>query len=115
MPRNKQTISVEEIQINYTTDLNEFVENDNREEVLINVTNDSMMAILDSAATKSVAGRKWIEKCPEEMRRKIKLVEDHRNFKFGNDVLFPSKEPASTPIQLGTMEERILLMQKFHL
>ena len=40
-------------------------------------------------------------------KKEMIFEEDNRNFKFGNNVLFPSTKQVSIPLELGSMKERV--------
>ena len=67
--------------------------------------------ILDTAATKSVVGRPWMdefyENSSDETKKAIRLRKDERNFRFGDKTLFPSREEVSVPLEMGKLKENI--------
>ena len=71
------------------------------------------MIILDSGTTKTVAGSKWmtdfLQTRDQEQLKNISRQTDHRFFRFGNSVRYPSTEEITIPLQLGKLQTFIIV------
>ena len=62
-------------------------------------------AVLDTACTSTVCGKRWldsfIESLSDEEKAQVKRGDSHRNFKFGGGAILPSMMECTVPAQLG--------------
>ena len=69
------------------------------------VAEASISAILDSGASSSVTGKKWlqsyIEGLPDKEQRKVEYRPSNSSFKFGNDKRFKSEHKVLIPAKIG--------------
>ena len=67
--------------------------------------------LLDSGATKTCAGKRWLkmflELLDSELRALMEEREEKRNFKFGSDAVFQSRKEVIIPIKIGNLIEKI--------
>ena len=95
----------EDIKFTYETDL------EKAEESIYNVEEDAHKLVLDSGCTRTVSGRRAIDRIldslSEEKKKYVKYYEDHRTFRFGNNITFPSREIVSIPLDLGKLKTKI--------
>ena len=86
-------------------------DDDEEHEVFMAIVENSNKMILDSAATKTVAGKVWFDNfmkhLNEEMRKKIKVYRDQRYFKFGNETRYPSLKEVVIPIRIGRLVSQL--------
>ena len=85
--RYDREVEQEEIQINFSNQIDKLVEvPSNTEEVFISTEGDAKVMIIDTAATKSVVGRPWMndyfENSADKIRKEIRVKDDERSFKF---------------------------------
>ena len=79
-----------------------------KEEEETHLEEERNMMILDSGTTKTVAGTKWVadylQTKDQEELKSISRTKDHRLFRFGNSVRYPSTEEITIPLKLGRLE-----------
>ena len=67
--------------------------------------------IIDSGATKTVAGCQWIKDflmlMTDEEKKGLKWIRENRYFRFGNNVRYPSRAEVILPIALGKSKDII--------
>ena len=44
---------------------------------------------------------------PDEVKKRVRVYDDNRSFRFSNDSVYPSKEEVSIPITLGKLKENV--------
>ena len=75
------------------------------EDNLVYVASMANKGILDSGTTKSCASEFWLqnhkELLDEKTRKGIKTFDEKRNFRFGNNVRYPSLYRAEIPLRIG--------------
>ena len=81
------------------------------EETILAVASEVDRMIVDTAATKSVAGEFWYKNHREIVDNKTKSMmktrDEKRNFRFGNSVRYPSLFEVDIPFQLGNLDTDI--------
>ena len=78
---------------------------ENFERLLFSLSKSLRRMIIDSGATKSVAGRRWIKDFLTLMtnseRKNLTWKRENRHFRFGNSIRYPSRVEVLLPINLG--------------
>ena len=81
------------------------------EDTLITVASKVDRMVVDTAATKSVAGEFWYknhrEILDDSTKSMMKTRDEKRHFRFGNSVRYPSQFEVDIPINLGKLDSCI--------
>ena len=86
-----------------------FKDNPNSNDDILKDIHDNLdKIVIDCGATKTVAGRYWMDNFLEivdkDFKEKIKYTKENRIFRFGNSVRYPSKQEISIPFKMGQLE-----------